>query len=67
MAGKKKSAKEESSDEEDEEDMLEEVDGKMLPTDKALKSWVKAYVRCFLTRQLLSMPWRPRPTNSASI
>ena len=46
-AGKKKVAKEESSDEEDEEDMFEEVDGQKLPTDKALKRWVKAYVRCF--------------------
>ena len=46
-AGKKKAAKEESSDEEDEEDMFEEVDGQKLPTDKALKRWVKAYVRCF--------------------
>ena len=45
-AGKKKVAKE-SSDEEDEEDMFEEVDGQKLPTDKALKRWVKAYVRCF--------------------
>lgn len=46
-AGKKKVAKEESSDEEDEEDMFEDVDGQKLPTDKALKRWVKAYVRCF--------------------
>ena len=46
-AGKKKAAKEESSDEEDEDDMLEEVDGKKVPTDKALRRWVKAYVRCF--------------------
>ena len=46
-AGKKKVAKEESSDEEDKEDMFEEVDGQKLPTDKALKRWVKAYVRCF--------------------
>ena len=46
-AGKKKVAKEDSSDEEDKEDMFEEVDGQKLPTDKALKRWVKAYVRCF--------------------
>ena len=46
-AGKKKAAKEESSDEEDEDDMLEDVDGQKVPTDKALRRWVKAYVRCF--------------------
>jgi len=46
-ANKKKAAKEESSDEEDEDDMFEEVDGQKVPTDKALKRWVKAYVRCF--------------------
>ena len=47
-AGKKKATKEESSDEEeDEEEMFEEVDGQKVPTDKALKRWVKAYVRCF--------------------
>mmetsp|Transcript_23400 Transcript_23400/g.50755 ORF Transcript_23400/g.50755 Transcript_23400/m.50755 type:complete len:344 (+) Transcript_23400:103-1134(+) len=45
----KKAAKEESDDDDDEEedDMFEEVDGKKMPTDKAIKKWVRAYVRCF--------------------
>jgi len=45
----KKTAKEESDDDDDEEedDMFEEVDGKKMPTDKAIKKWVRAYVRCF--------------------
>lgn len=43
----KKKVEEESDVDEEEDEMFEEVDGKKLPTDKALKRWVKAYVRCF--------------------
>jgi len=44
---KKKSSKEkkEESDDDDDEGML--VEGTKIPTDKALKRWVKAYVQCF--------------------
>lgn len=45
----KKKRVEESSDDDDEDgdDMYDEVDGKKMPTDKAIRRWVKAYVRCF--------------------
>jgi ribosomal protein L12E/L44/L45/RPP1/RPP2 len=42
--GKKKQGEEETEDEESESEKEEE--GKM-PSDKALKNWVKAYVSCF--------------------
>lgn len=44
---KKKSKKVDDFDDDGAEEDFEEVDGKRLPTDKALRKWVRAYIRCF--------------------
>lgn len=44
---KKKSKKVDDFDDDGAEEDFEEVDGKSVPTDKALRKWVRAYIRCF--------------------
>ena len=44
---KNKSKKVDDFDDDGAEEDFEEVDGKRLPTDKALRKWVRAYIRCF--------------------
>lgn len=44
---KKKSKKVDDFDDDGAEEDFEEVDGKRVPTDKALRKWVRAYIRCF--------------------